>query len=172
MTTFSCLCFHTAGEWTCIALRAGPGKDQVMGQCLKPSTILNHRIRVVFTRNISQPSMFWEIFDPCIFVDLSRWWWWFGLEFEINWNHHILYVLWHFMMNFAKSELKNCKNCNRNPERSRNHKLHQAIDRRSTGARRWIRKPRGANWPSGEAMDLIWGFDWIQKGTKSIDVNW
>ena len=24
MMTFSCLCFHTAGEWTCIALRAGP----------------------------------------------------------------------------------------------------------------------------------------------------
>ena len=62
------------------------------------------------------------------------------------------------MTNFAKSELNklnNCKNCNRNPERSRNHKLHQAIDGRSTGATRWVRKPLGANWPSGEAMDLI-----------------
>lgn len=60
----------------------------------------------------SHPCFGIQIFDPCIFVDLSRWWCWFGLEFEINWNH----ILWHFVMTFAKSELNNCKNCNRNPE--------------------------------------------------------
>ena len=171
MTTFSCLCFHTAGEWTCIALRAGPGKDQVMGQCLKPSTsttefwsflLTTYRSHLCFGRYLTRVYSLIsaggdggsdlnlksiEIIIFYIFCDIS----WRTLQ-NLNWTNWTT----------AKTAIE----IQKDPETTNFTK--QLMD-----APRAPHDGSGSHWaPTGRAARRwIWFeglimFDWIQKGTK------